>query len=138
MTRESNVFQMWPERENVDRGFVRSDNIRRVVPPSVLSRHLGDDPEVVNLYQSLEDQARIAEIVAEIDAADAPVRGFNCKYLGSFGEHLSISGNGAAEPHLIRDCDDPEFVGVLMPMRADAPKVPNWIGLIREAVKQAA
>jgi hypothetical protein len=77
MTRETNVFQMWPERENVvplHRGFVRSDNIRRVVPPSVLSRHLGDDPEVVNLYQSLEDQARIAEIVAELDAADARLR----------------------------------------------------------------
>jgi hypothetical protein len=75
--RETNVFQMWPERENVvplHRGFVRSDNIRRVVPPSVLSRHLGDDPEIVNLYQSLEDQARIAEIVAEIDAADARLR----------------------------------------------------------------
>jgi hypothetical protein len=69
-----NVYQMWPERENVvhlHRGFVRSDNIRRVVQPSVLSRHLGDDPEIVNLYQSLEDQARIAAVVAEIDAADA-------------------------------------------------------------------
>jgi hypothetical protein len=77
MTRETNVFQMWPERENVvhlHRGFVRSDNIRRVVPPSVLSRHLGDDPEIVDLYQSLEDQARIAAIVAEIDAADARLR----------------------------------------------------------------
>jgi hypothetical protein len=77
MTRESNVFQLWPERENVvplHRGFVRSDNIRRVVPPSVLSRHLGDDPDVVDLYQSLEDQARIAAIVAEIDAADARLR----------------------------------------------------------------
>jgi hypothetical protein len=77
VTRESNVFQLWPERENViplHRGFVRSDNIRRVVPPSVLSRHLGDDVEVVNLYQSLEDQARIAEIVAELDAADATLR----------------------------------------------------------------
>jgi hypothetical protein len=77
MTRESNVFQMWPERENVvhlHRGFVRSDNIRRVVPPSVLSRHLGDDEGIVNLYQSLEDQARIAAIVAEIDAADARLR----------------------------------------------------------------
>jgi hypothetical protein len=72
-----NVFQMWPERENVvhlHRGFVRSDNIRRVVPPSVISRHLGDDVEIVNLYQSLEDQARIAAIVAEIDAADARLR----------------------------------------------------------------
>jgi hypothetical protein len=28
----------------------------------------------VNLYQSLEDQARIAAIVAEIDAADARLR----------------------------------------------------------------
>jgi hypothetical protein len=76
MTR-NNVIQMWPERENVvhlHRGFVRSDNIRRVVPPSVLSRHLGDDVEIVNLYQSLEDQARIAAIVAEIDAADARLR----------------------------------------------------------------
>jgi hypothetical protein len=75
----NNVIQMWPERENVvplHRGFVRSDNIRRVVqlPPSVISRHLGDDVEVVNLYQSLEDQARIAEIVAELDAADARLR----------------------------------------------------------------
>jgi hypothetical protein len=77
MTRETNVYQMWPERENVvplHRGFVRSDNIRRVVPPSVLSRHLGDDPEIVDLYQSLENQARIAAIVAEIDAADARLR----------------------------------------------------------------
>jgi hypothetical protein len=77
MADSTNVFQMWPERENVvhlHRGFVRSDNIRRVVPPSVISRHLGDDPEVVNLYQSLEDQARIAAIVAEIDAADARLR----------------------------------------------------------------
>jgi hypothetical protein len=75
MTRESNVFQLWPARENVvPLHFVRSDNIRRVVPPSVLSRHLGDDPEIVNLYQSLEDQARIAEIVAELDAADARLR----------------------------------------------------------------
>jgi hypothetical protein len=98
MTRESNVFQMWPERDNIYylrsadysalqatldnppepneklRTLLRSDNIRRVVPPSVISRHLGDDVEVVNLYQSLEDQARIAAIVAEIDAADARLR----------------------------------------------------------------
>jgi hypothetical protein len=74
MTRETNVFQMWPERENVVHLHLRSDNIRRVVPPSVLSRHLGDDEGIVNLYQSLEDQARIAAIVAEIDAADARLR----------------------------------------------------------------
>jgi hypothetical protein len=73
MTRD-NIIQMWPERETVVPLHLRSDNIRRVVPPSVLSRHLGDDVEVVNLYQSLEDQARIAAIVAEIDAADARLR----------------------------------------------------------------
>jgi hypothetical protein len=63
-----------PEPNEKLRTLLRSDNIRRVVPPSVLSRHLGDDPEVVNLYQSLEDQARIAEIVAELDAAEARLR----------------------------------------------------------------
>jgi hypothetical protein len=73
MTRD-NIIQMWPERDRVVPLHLRSDNIRRVVPPSVLSRHLGDDAEVVDLYQSLEDQARIAEIVAEIDEADARLR----------------------------------------------------------------
>jgi hypothetical protein len=75
MTRESKVIQMWPERENVvplHRGVYRSDNLRelaRPIPDEHLNAIFG-----VNLYQSLEDQARIAAIVAEIDAADARLR----------------------------------------------------------------
>jgi hypothetical protein len=71
MTRESNVFQMWPERENVvPPHFVRSDNLRPPVHP-IPDEHLN---AIFGLYQSLEDQARIAAIVAEIDAADARLR----------------------------------------------------------------
>jgi hypothetical protein len=73
MTRESNVFQMWPERENVvhlHRGFVRSDNLREPARP-IPDEHLN---AIFGVYQSLEDQARIAEIVAELDAADARLR----------------------------------------------------------------
>jgi hypothetical protein len=70
MTRETNVYQMWPERENVvhlHRGFVRSDNLRPPVRP-IPDEHLN---AIFGVCQSLEDQARIAEIVAEMDAADA-------------------------------------------------------------------
>jgi hypothetical protein len=71
MTRESNVFQMWPERENVvPPHFVRSDNLRPPVHP-IPDEHLN---AIFGVYQSLEDQARIAAIVAEIDAADARLR----------------------------------------------------------------
>jgi hypothetical protein len=72
MTRESNVFQMWPAREAPPQ-FYHSDNIRSVrpLPDEHLNAIFG---EPVNLYQSLEDQARIAAIVAEIDAADARLR----------------------------------------------------------------
>jgi hypothetical protein len=72
MTRESNVFQMWPERENVVPLHLRSDNLRPPVHP-IPDEHL-NAIFGVNLYQSLEDQARIAEIVAELDAADARLR----------------------------------------------------------------
>jgi hypothetical protein len=70
MTRESNVFQLWPERENVVPLHLRSDNLRPPVHP-IPDEHLN---AIFGVYQSLEDQARIAEIVAEIDAADARLR----------------------------------------------------------------
>jgi hypothetical protein len=67
-----NVFQMWPERERVVPLHLRSDNLRPPVHP-IPDEHL-NAIFGVDLYQSLEDQARIAEIVAEIDAADARLR----------------------------------------------------------------
>jgi uncharacterized protein (DUF1778 family) len=96
MTRETNVYQMWPERDNIYylrsadysalqaaldnppepneklRTLLWSDNLRppvRPIPDEHLNAIFG-----VDLYQSLEDQARIAEIVAELDAADAQLR----------------------------------------------------------------
>jgi hypothetical protein len=52
--------------------LLRSDNLRPPVHP-IPDEHL-NAIFGVNLYQSLEDQARIAAIVAEIDAADARLR----------------------------------------------------------------
>jgi hypothetical protein len=61
-----------PEPNEKLRTLLRSDNLRppvRPIPDEHLNAIFG-----VDLYQSLEDQARIAEIVAEIDAADARLR----------------------------------------------------------------
>lgn len=67
------------------------------------------------------------------------VRAFNGKYFGSFGDYVHISGGSGQSPHLVRDANDPEFVGVLMPMRADAPKAPTWLNApSEEPAKKAA
>ena len=57
-------------------------------------------------------------------------RGFNAKYIASFGERISIRGASDNGAHLVSDISDPDFIGVLMPMRADAPTVPSWLGLV--------
>jgi DNA polymerase-3 subunit beta len=59
-------------------------------------------------------------------------RGFNAKYVASFGERISICGASDNAPHLVSDAADPDFVGVIMPMRADPPKVPSWLGLVKQ------
>ena len=65
------------------------------------------------------------KIIPTDDEKDA-VRGFNGEYLASFGKHLTIRGSDAGAPHLIFDHADGDFVGVLMPMRADATRRQDW------------
>jgi hypothetical protein len=68
-----------------------------------------------------------------IPTSTGVTRSFNAKYFASFGEHISISGSDGSSPHLVRDAADPEFFGVLMPMRADEPKVPSWAATVKVA-----
>jgi hypothetical protein len=56
------------------------------------------------------------------------VRGFNGAYVKAFGDHMAIRGAGEAAPHLIEIAGEPEFIGVLMPMRAESKgKLPEWL-----------
>jgi hypothetical protein len=59
-----------PEPNEKLRTLLRSDNLRPPVHP-IPDEHLN---AIFGVNQSLEDQARIAAIVAEIDAADARLR----------------------------------------------------------------
>ena len=54
------------------------------------------------------------------------IRGFNAKYISSFGRAITIRGGSEADPHLILDDDDSEFVGVLMPMRTHGRVRQDW------------
>jgi hypothetical protein len=56
-----------PEPNEKLRTLLRSDNLREPARP-IPDEHLN---AIFGVYQSLEDQARIAAVVAEIDAADA-------------------------------------------------------------------
>lgn len=61
-----------------------------------------------------------------------PVEGktisFNGDYMKSFGRICGLNGAGPADPHLIMDSDDREFVGVLMPVCFNGDKrVPAWL-----------
>lgn len=61
--------------------------------------------------------------------------GFNGAYLGSFGRHVVVSqSDDLAEPRLIRDQSDKNFVGMLMPMRVDGDKSkPSWLEIAQKA-----
>lgn len=60
------------------------------------------------------------------EGADDKVVGFNGKLVASFGDHLTIRGEGASSPHLIFDNNDPDFLGVLMPMRSNTDRRQDW------------
>lgn len=69
------------------------------------------------------DWRRVIPEAADEDA----VRGFNGLYFKDFGKYVTIRGRDEASPHLVRIHDDPDFVGVLMPMRTDKQAVPAWL-----------
>jgi hypothetical protein len=68
------------------------------------------------------DYTRILPAEAEADV----VRGFNAKYLTSFGQSLTIRGGQESDPHVILDSSDPDFLGVLMPMRISGRARQDW------------
>jgi DNA polymerase-3 subunit beta len=72
---------------------------------------------------------------------DAPTRSFNADYIKAFGRIMNISGDDEAAPHLV-STGDPDFIGVLMPMRGDRPEAPDWATVPQaadpQAVKKAA
>jgi hypothetical protein len=56
------------------------------------------------------------------------VRAFNGEYVKAFGKHMTLRGADAASAHLIEISGEPNFLGVLMPMRADSKgKLPDWL-----------
>lgn len=54
--------------------------------------------------------------------------GLNGDYLKSFGRNLSLNGESSSSPFLVRDEQDRDFLGVVMPMRVGDDKVPSWLG----------
>lgn len=64
-------------------------------------------------------------IIPSEEDADV-VRGFNAKYLSSFGQAITIRGGGEGSPHLVLDGEDSEFLGVLMPMRVSGRGRQDW------------
>lgn len=53
--------------------------------------------------------------------------GFNGDYVKSFGRTLEITGEGPDAPHIVQDVMDPNFIGVIMPVRTKAGSVPTWL-----------
>jgi hypothetical protein len=67
------------------------------------------------------------------------IRGFNGKYVKAFGEHMTLRGAGEAEPHLIEIAGEPEFIGVLMPMRVESKgALPAWLEAPKAAPQRKA
>lgn len=54
------------------------------------------------------------------------IRSFNGDYLKSFGQKIVMRGASASDPHLIQNDDDPNFIGVAMPVRADL-RAKDWM-----------
>jgi len=67
--------------------------------------------------------------------SNATLHSFNRDYLRSFGKQVTLIGDGENEPRLVQT-DDSDFIGVLMPMRAERRGVPDWINA--EPKKKAA
>lgn len=63
------------------------------------------------------------------------VRGFDSRYIASFGDYVNLRGADPMAAHLVRVRNDPDFLGVLTPTRADAVTMPEWL---KEPVKAAA
>lgn len=76
----------------------------------------------VRIDGTFPDYAKIIPSEAEGDV----IRAFNGKYLSGFGEHLTIRGNSEIAPHTILDHADPEFFGILMPVRTQGGKRQDW------------
>ena len=62
---------------------------------------------------------------------DGKTAGFNADYVRAFarkkGDALSISNFDPAAPNIVLRPNDPDFFGVLMPMKVDNAKVPAWL-----------
>lgn len=55
------------------------------------------------------------------------IRGFNGEYVKAFGKQLTMRGADEASPHLIQCYNEPDFVGVLMPMLVVSRPLPEWL-----------
>lgn len=54
------------------------------------------------------------------------IRGFNGEYVKAFGKYMTLRGADEASPHLVQIHGEPDFIGVLMPMRTDTRPLPEW------------
>lgn len=73
-------------------------------------------------YSNYPDWRKVIPIPKE----DAPVRRFNRKYLQSFGDYITVIGDGADTPQIVQTGDS-QFFGVLMPMRGERKSSPDWL-----------
>lgn len=67
---------------------------------------------------------------------DAASIAFNPSLLRGFGRQVTLTGNGAVQPHVVKG-DDPDFFGVIMPMRGVPAGVPNWFEPAKAAAAEA-
>lgn len=62
-----------------------------------------------------------------LEQKDDHLAAFNGKYIGSFGEYLTIrGGTDPRAPAIIIDHSDPDFLGVVMPIRLQDAAKPRW------------
>jgi hypothetical protein len=81
------------------------------------------------------DWRRVIPAPSEKDA----VRAFNGDYVKGFGKYMTLRGTGEGAPHLIQIDAEPEFIGVLMPMRPSdhlAKGLPDWVAHPSPPAKQ--
>lgn len=75
-------------------------------------------------------------------APEGPSRTFNADYLKAFttkaSRQITIVGENKDQPHLVQVHGDPDFLGVVMPMRGDDGKVPAWLAASTVEVRKAA
>lgn len=67
------------------------------------------------------------------------IRGFNAEYFKAFGKHITLRGASPADAHLIEIQTEPNFLGVLMPMRVESKgKLPDWLDEPQAPAKKKA